>query len=176
MEKNSLWMLIGALVVGAILGYMFRSPQPAPATPPTTVTSSPTPQAGKPSGGWDLHIDAIRHFPGKAEMVAHHYCKLVAGMWECQLFDSDKTDARLVGVEVVVETPTYNAFTQAEKANWHYHKDEIPKVEAKLPDLSAEEAAKVVATLEETYGKIYLLWDPSLGNLPIGNPSVNILK
>lgn len=176
MEKNSLWMLIGAVAVGAILGYMLRGPQPAPTTPTTPSVASPSVQAAKPSSGWDLHIDAIRHFSGKAEMVAHHYCKQVSGMWECQLFDSDSADARLVGVEVVVDTPTYNSFTQAEKANWHYHKEEIPKVEAKLPDLSAEEAAKVVATLEETYGKIYLLWDPGLGNQPVGNPSLNILK
>lgn len=173
MEKNSLWMFVGALVVGGILGYMVRGPQPSPTTQPTT---SPTVQASKPNSGWDLHIDAKMHFPGKAEMIAHHYCKQVSGMWECLLFDSDNPDARLVGTEVVVDTPTYTSFTQVEKGNWHYHKTEIPKVEATLPDLSAEEAAKVVAMLEETYGKIYLLWDPSLGNQPVGNPSVNVLK
>ena len=132
--------------------------------------------SGKPSEGWTLHIDAKKHFPGNSDLIAHHYCKPVAGgFYECQLYDSDAPDARLVGVEVVVPADTYSKFSADEKALWHYHKTEIPKVQATLPDLSPEEAAKVVKSLEETYGKIYLLWDPSKGDLPIGNPSVYVL-
>lgn len=136
------------------------------------------PAAGaKPSEGWTLHIDALWHFPGKPGMVAHHYCKPVSGgLTECQLYDSDAADAKLVGVEVIVDAATYNGFTAAEKAQWHYHKTEIPKVSATLPDLSPEEAAKVLKSIENTYGKIYLLWDPSRQALPTGGPSVNVLK
>lgn len=130
----------------------------------------------RPSEGWTLHIDAKKHFPGNPELIAHHYCKGVAGgFYECQLYDSDAPDARLVGVEVVVPAETYNKFSAQEQAMWHYHKTEIPKVQATLPDLSPEEAAKVLKSLEETYGKIYLLWDPSSGDLPIGNPNVYVL-
>ena len=136
------------------------------------------PAAGpKPSDEWTLHIDAKLHFPGKPEMIAHHYCKPVSGgLTECQLYDSDKPDARLVGVEVIVGEETYKGFSKAEKAMWHYHKTEIPKVSATLPDLSPEEAAKVVKDIENTYGKIYLLWDPGRGELPIGRPTVTVLK
>ncbi len=49
-------------------------------------------------------------------------------------------------------------------------------MKATLPDLSAEEAAKVAKSLEETYGKIYLLWDPAHSSLPTGRPSITILK
>jgi hypothetical protein len=131
----------------------------------------------RPSDGFTLHIDAKMHFPGKPEMIAHHWCKPVAGgLVQCQLFDSDNADARLVGVEVVVPAATFRSFTATEKAMWHYHKTEIPKVSATLPDLSPEEARKVAKSLEETYGKIYLLWDPSRSSLPLGRPSVTILK
>lgn len=130
----------------------------------------------KPSEGWTLHIDALLHFPGKPSMVAHHYCKPVAGLIECQLYDSDAADARLVGIETVVDAATWAKFPEAEKKMWHYHKTEIPKVSATLPDLSPEEAAKVVKSIEETYGKIYLLWDPGRQSLPTGNPSVTVLK
>ncbi len=130
----------------------------------------------RPSDGYMLHIDVKLHFPGKPDMIAHRWCKPVAGgLIECQLYDSDNADARLVGVEVVVPTATYNSFTAAEKGMWHYHKTEIPKVQATLPDLSPEEAAKVVKSIEETYGKIYLLWDPSRSKLPTGTPSATIL-
>lgn len=178
MEKNFWIFLVGALLVGGIAGYMMKGSPPPTTQMQEKATVVPTPQTKvKPSDNFTLHIDAEQHFPGDDKKIAHHYCKPVAGgMFECQLYDSDKSDARLVGVEVVVPTDIYNKFTAGEKGNWHYHKEEIPKVNAKLPDLSSDEAAKVVKTLEETYGKIYLLWNPVQGDLPIGNPSITILK
>lgn len=128
------------------------------------------------SSGWTLHIDAKLHFPGKPDMIAHHFCKAVrGGITECHLYDSDEANARLVGVEVIVGPEVYGQFTAEEKAMWHYHKVEIPKVSATLPDLSPEEGAKVVKGIEETYGKIYLLWDPAHGDLPTGHPTVTVL-
>lgn len=133
--------------------------------------------AAKPGEGFALHIDAKLHFPGQGEMIAHHFCKPVAGgMTECLLFASDEPDSRLVGVEVIVAPDVYGAFSAEEKKMWHYHKMEIPKVSATLPDLSAEEAAKTVKSIEETYGKIYLLWDPSKDKQPVGSPSITILQ
>ncbi len=130
----------------------------------------------RPSDGFTLHIDAEMHFPGQPKTIAHHWCKGVAGLIECQLYDSDRADARLVGVETVVPTAVWKTFDATERARWHYHRLEIPMVHATLPDLSPAEAAKVVASLQETYGKIYLLWDPSRQKLPTGLPTLTILK
>ncbi len=135
-----------------------------------------TQAAIKPTDGWTLHIDAKRHVPKMPEMIAHHYCKNVSGgLIECQLYDGDKADARLIGVEMVVDAATYDKFSKKEKALWHYHKTEIPKVEAVLPDLSPEEAAKTVKDLENTYGKIYILWNPAKTESPVGKPVISIL-
>jgi len=155
---------IGTIVIVIAAFVLLGASQRAPAGNP------------KPSEGWTLHIDALLHFPGKPGMVAHHYCKPVQGLIECQLYDSDAPNARLVGIETIVDAATYAKFPEAEKRMWHYHKTEIPKVSATLPDLSAEEAAKVVKSIEETYGNIYLAWDPGLETLPSGTPSVTILK
>jgi Protein of unknown function (DUF1264) len=162
--KTKMMVLVGTLAVVATMVALQAGSHRAPAGSP------------KPSEGWTLHIEALLHFPGKPSMVAHHYCKPVSGMIECQLYDSDAPDARLVGIETVVDAATYAKFPEAEKRMWHYHKTEIPLVSARLPDLSAEEAAKVVKSLEETYGKIYLIWDPGNQRLPTGNPSVTVLK
>lgn len=133
---------------------------------------------GKPAEGWSLHIDAIKHLPYKADTVAHHYCKanLAGGLTQCQLYDGDAADARLVGAEAVVSPDVWKKLPSAEKARWHYHKTEIAKVKATLPDLSPEEAAKVAKSLEESYGKIYVLWDPARSSLPTGRPTLTILK
>jgi hypothetical protein len=129
--------------------------------------------AGGPTGGFDLHIDAKAHLPGNPEAIAHHFCKGVAGgMFECLLFESDAPDARLVGVEVVVDAATWQGFDAAEQGLWHYHKEEIPLLQPALPGLSEAEAAEVAQSLEETYGKVYILWDPTVSELPIGQPFV----
>ncbi len=134
------------------------------------------PAAVKPTDGWTLHIDAKRHMPKMPDMVVHHYCKPVSGgLTECQLYDSDKPDARLIGVEMVVDAATYNKFSKKEKALWHYHRIEIPKVDAILPDLSPEEAAKTLKGLQETYGKVYILWNPAKSETPVGKPVISIL-
>ena len=130
----------------------------------------------RPSDGWTLHITAKMHFPGKPEMLAHHFCKQVAGgLIECQLYDSGAPDARLVGVETIVPSATYAKFSAAEKAQWHYHRVEIPLVSAAVLDMSPDQAEKVLNSIVDTYGKIYLLWDPSRQSMPTGQPSVTIL-
>ena len=133
------------------------------------------PQYVKPTEGWTLHIDAKKHIPQMPDMIAHHYCKPVSvGLIECQLYDSDKPDARLIGIEVVVAKDTWRKFPKKERALWHYHKIELKKVDPTLPDLSPEEGAKTMKGLEETYGKVYILWNPAK-NDPSGRPIVSIL-
>jgi len=164
MRRNMRMALIVAAVVGVAWLLAAASIQRAPAA------------GAKPSDGWTLHITAKMHFPGKPAMLAHHFCKTVSGgLTECQLYDSGAPDARLVGVEMIVDPATYAKFSEAEKALWHYHRVEIPLVAATLLDMSPEEAAKVLNHIEDTYGKIYLLWDPALQTLPTGRPSITVL-
>ncbi len=156
MEKR-ITLLIVFLIVAVLIGF--------------AATAS-----SKPNDGFTLHIDAKMHFTSSPDIIAHHYCKTVAGgMIECLLFESDAEDAKLVGVETIVTPQIYNSFSETEKALWHYHKDELARVDARIPDLPPEEAATILKSLEETYGKLYILWDPGRSELPIGNPSITVL-
>ncbi len=129
-----------------------------------------------PSDGWKLHVDAKRHFPSNSNLIAHHYCKpIIADLQECQLYDSDEPDAKLVGVETVVTPKVFKSFSAEEKKLWHYHKQEIPNVDPHAPGLSAQEEKALIKSFEETYGKIYLLWDPGKQTLPLGHPVVAVL-
>jgi hypothetical protein len=130
-----------------------------------------------PAMGWTIHIDAKKHFAGHATEVAHHFCKNVAGgMIECQIYESDAANARLVAVETIVQPGVYKTFAKSEQAKWHYHKTEVPKVDAKTPDMTKAEADKLVAALLPTYGKVYVLWDPMTSNQPVGDPTITILN
>lgn len=131
-----------------------------------------------PSQGWTLHIDAQKHFGDQhATEIAHHWCKAVAnGLTECQIYSSDAPNAQLVAVETIVGPAAYKSYPQSEQALWHYHKDEIPKVSATMPDLSPDEAKKVAASIMDTYGKVWLLFDPlSTNDQPTGQPTITVL-
>ncbi len=131
----------------------------------------------KPTDGWSLHIDAKLHFATSPTQIAHHYCKPVSGgLTECQIYDSDAADARLVAVETIVSPDVWKSLSPSEQAMWHYHRTEVPKVDVKFPDLSPEAAAKVTASILDTYGKVYVLWDPAKSANPTGSPIVTILK
>ena len=126
-----------------------------------------------PATNWTIHIDALKHFPGHPNEVAHHWCRSIGnGMLECQIYASDDASAPLVAIETIVPTAVWKTFPPSEQALWHYHRIEIPKVSATMPDISADEAKKVVASLMETYGKVYILWNPAVSKYPIGEPVV----
>jgi hypothetical protein len=157
--------LIVAFVLGTLAGHSFG--------PRAAVAASTN-----PSLGWTLHIDAEKHF-GDAHPaeIAHHWCKPVSGgLTECQIYDSDAADARLVAVETIVAPATYKSFSPDEQAYWHWHKVEIAKVNASLPDMTPAEAAKTVAAISDTYGKVWLLWDPMTNSNPVGTPTITVLK
>jgi hypothetical protein len=156
--------LVAAAALGAALAVVAGAGGRAPAS------------GLRPTEGWKIHISAKMHFPGRPEMLAHHFCKAVSGgLTECQLYESDAPDARLVGVEVIADPATYARFSPAEQALWHYHRVEIPLVAATLLDMTPDEAARVLNQIQDTYGKIYLLWDPSVQRLPTGKPSITVL-
>ena len=143
----------------------------------TNQASAATSTQAAPSQGWTLHIDAQKHFGAHPDEIAHHWCKPVDGMIECQIYDSDAPNAHLVAIETIVAPDVYKSFSADERALWHYHKDEIPKVNASLPDLSPADAQKVVAQITDTYGKVWLLYDPmSTNNRPTGAPTITVLK
>jgi hypothetical protein len=169
MKRVSLMLCAALLIfaVGIVCGLNVRNARADAAT-----------VANAPTLGWSLHIDAKKHFgDAHPDEIAHHFCKPVTGgLTECQIYDSDAGDARLVALETIVPTSTWAGFSAAEKAMWHYHRVEITKVDAKMPDLSADQAAKVVASILETYGKVYVAWDPASSSAPLGQPYVSILR
>jgi|SRR5450755_4601140 hypothetical protein len=166
--KNTLVMLLAVVLFACAAAIGTRGGAQAGSMAATA------PAAG-PATGFALHIDAIRHFPKHLDEVAHHWCKSVAGMLECQIYDGDGPQAHMVAAEVVVPTSVWKTFPADEQKLWHYHKVEIPKVHITFPGMSQAQAATVTASMIETYGKVYQIWDPMSSKYPMGQPQVNIL-
>jgi plastocyanin len=135
-------------------------------------TEAQTSTTATPAQGFALHIDAKKHINNLPEFVVHHYCKQVnERVIQCLLFDNDGPNAHLIGEETIISPELYASLPAAEQASWHHHKEEIPLVDAKLPGLSEEEIQKIVAAIEDTYGKVIIFWNPG-APAPVGSPSI----
>ena len=133
----------------------------------------------------DLHIQAIRHLvpdtqnlnDPKLQVIVHHHCKayddstLLCLMFHSGMKDQDKP----IGFEYIITTAQYNTLPEEEKKYWHYHKVEVPRAHATFPDMTAEEAAKVLPAINETYGKVIYFQKPQ-DKFPLGEPYVVIVQ
>jgi len=133
----------------------------------------------------DLHIQAIRHLvpdthsvhDPKLQVIVHHHCKAYDdGTMICLMFHSGMKDQdKPIGFEYIITSAQYNSLPNSEKKYWHYHKVEIPRAHATLPDLTAEEAAPLLPAIGETYGKVIYFQQPE-DILPVGKPYVVIVQ
>ncbi|MCH9696501.1 MAG: DUF1264 domain-containing protein [Gammaproteobacteria bacterium] len=129
----------------------------------------------------DLHIQAIRHLPIEGEKnikpklhnIVHHHCKayddgaLICLMFHGGMKDNDKP----IGFEYIINKAQYDSLPATEKKHWHYHKVEVPLAKATFPDLTKDEAAKLLPAVAETYGKVIYIQHPD-DKLPIGQPYI----
>lgn len=130
----------------------------------------------------DLHIQAIRHIrpEGKSEtelskldVIVHHHCKAYDdGTLTCLMFHSGMKDQdKPIGFEYIITAAQFAKLPENEKEYWHYHKTELSRAKATLPDLTADEAAKLLPAISETYGKVVYFW--KMGDkYPIGEPFI----
>ena len=133
----------------------------------------------------DLHIQAIRHLvpdthsvhDPKLQVVVHHHCKAYDdGTFVCMMFPTGMKDQdKPIGFEYIITTAQFNTLPEAEKKYWHYHKIEVARAHATFPDLTQEEAAKILPAVHETYGKVIYFQKPE-DKYPIGEPYVVIVQ
>jgi hypothetical protein len=142
---------------------------------PDTVAQDATPAGTNPSAGERGHFDLAVHLPWDPAAIAHHWCKPVdGGFIECLIYASDDPDAPLIAVEEVIDEATYNSLDPAEQQLWHSNVAEAAAgADPNRPAPSLEEAAAEAAEAGgASYGKLILLFDPTSGDLPTGEPRV----
>jgi hypothetical protein len=89
--------------------------------------------------------------------------------------DGMKDQDKPMGFEYIITTAQYNSLPKDEKKYWHYHKTEIPRAKAQLPDLTGEEAGKLIPAINETYGKV--VYFQKLGDkFPVGSSYTLIVQ
>jgi hypothetical protein len=122
------------------------------------------------------HVCGIHFYSGdmKRQVIAQHYCAHLSDeVLECVLYDSDKKDARLIGVEYIVSAKIFESLPADEKKLWHSHNYEVKSGVLTAP--GAPEAAEkdLMKVLIGTYGKTWHTWQVDRGDkLPLGIPQL----
>ncbi|BGP37316.1 hypothetical protein JCM10450v2_001225 [Rhodotorula kratochvilovae] len=118
-------------------------------------------------------------------VAAHHFCSCqskgedgVAKLRQCIIYDSDKPDARLIGIEYVCSEAVFKTLPAEEKKYWHSHKYEVESGQLVLRSknwvpLAAEDLAEqpTMQELHTTYGKTIHTWAvDEHPDVPLGPP------
>ena len=92
---------------------------------------------------------------------------------QCVIYDSDRPDARLIGIEYIISEKLFQTLPEEEKRFWHSHVYEVKSgslIAPRLPDLAENELMK---KLIGTYGKTWHTWQLDRGDqLPLGVPQL----
>ncbi|KIJ23991.1 hypothetical protein M422DRAFT_213059 [Sphaerobolus stellatus SS14] len=120
-------------------------------------------------------VDRTRH------VEAHHFCThLTHEFHQCIIYDSDKPNARLIGIEYIITEDAFLELPKEEHKYWHSHKYEASSgllrlnlksgVPGKVSDI-AEQPAMLV--LQKTYGKTIHTWQFDIHpDFPLGPPTL----
>lgn len=108
------------------------------------------------------------------KIETHHYItRLNQDFCQCPVYDSEKSEARLIGIEYIISDRLFEALPQEEQKLWHSHAYEIKSglwVNPGIPEMIAKPE---LGNLAKTYGKFWCTWQVDRGDrLPLGAPAL----
>jgi hypothetical protein len=107
------------------------------------------------------------------QVEASHFCiHLRHNLHQCVIFDSNKPDARLIGIEYIISAERFRALPEDEKRLWHSHHYEVKSgllVAPGIPELAERAYFKDLVT---TYGKTFHTWQYDREDFPYGIPQL----
>ncbi|CAF1066138.1 unnamed protein product [Adineta steineri] len=122
------------------------------------------------------HVCGFHFYSGQMnrQLIAHHYCSHInQDVRQCVIYDSDRPDARLIGIEYIISEDLFNQLSSEEKKLWHSHVYEVKSgslIAPGVPDIAEKEVMK---ELIHTYGKTFHTWQVDRGDtLPLGVPQL----
>jgi len=128
---------------------------------------------GTPGSNHHLHVCGI-HVAKKDpsfQVVTQHYCGPNAGgVFQCLLYDSQKKDAKLLGVEYIVSHEVYGKLPDEEKKYWHPHTYEVLGGGLIAPGMAPEKEMELMKFLLTTWGKTWHTWPDPKTPVPMGEP------
>ncbi len=122
------------------------------------------------------HVCGFQFYNGQMDrqVVAHNYgAQLNEDVMQCPLYDSDKADARLIGIEYIISARLFATLPPEEKKLWHSHVHEVKSGELIAPGIGDVAEKQLMRDLAGTYGKTWLTWQVDRGDtVPLGIPQL----
>ncbi|KAL6333182.1 hypothetical protein AAG906_028365 [Vitis piasezkii] len=108
------------------------------------------------------------------QIETHHYItRLNQDFLQCAVYDSDNSDAHLIGIEYIVSDRIFEALPPEEQKLWHSHAYEIKSgmwVNPRVPEMIQKPELENIA---KSYGKFWCTWQVDRGDrLPLGAPAL----
>ncbi|WP_312932169.1 OBAP family protein [Pseudomonas sp.] len=158
-----------------------QSPVDAPGRPESAKTQlleagAAALQAKPPIDQINAYLDGFHFYNGHPEvqMEAHHYCSILnEDVIQCVIFDGNQKDAKLMGVEYIIDEKLFAGLPAKEKALWHSHGYEVSSGQLVAPGIPATAEHALMARLAHTYGKTWHTWHTDQDKaLPVGVPQL----
>jgi len=129
-----------------------------------------------PTGALHAHVCGIHFYSGdmKRQIIAEHYCShWTDEILQCIIYDSNKPNARLIGVEYIVSAKIFESLPAEEKKLWHSHNYEVKSGVLTAPEMADAAEKDLVKVLIGTYGKTWHMWQVDRGDkIPMGIPQL----
>ncbi|HAB03928.1 MAG TPA: DUF1264 domain-containing protein [Pseudomonas sp.] len=133
-------------------------------------------QSKPPIDAINAYLDGFHFYNGHPEiqMEAHHYCSILnEDVIQCVIFDGNTEQAKLMGVEYIIDQKLFAALPAKEKAMWHSHGYEVSSGQLVAPGIPQVAEHALMKRLAHTYGKTWHTWHTDQDKaLPIGVPQL----
>ncbi|KAK8629305.1 hypothetical protein V6N13_078150 [Hibiscus sabdariffa] len=108
------------------------------------------------------------------QIETHHYVsRLNQDFLQCPVYESDDSNARLIGIEYIISDRLFEALPAEEQRLWHSHAYEIKSglwVNPGIPEMIGKPELE---SLAKSYGKFWCTWQVDRGDkLPLGAPAL----
>jgi len=122
---------------------------------------------------FDTHISSIRCYGNnvKRQIPVHEYIMHInEDVMQALIMDSDRSDAKIVGIEYIITEKMFNLLPEDEKKFWYSHGYEVKSGTMVAPRMPMAMEHKLMSDLAPTYGKTVALWQVDKDKLPMGLP------
>jgi hypothetical protein len=107
------------------------------------------------------------------QVEASHFCiHLRHDLHQCVIFDSNKPDARLIGIEYIISAERFRSLPDDEKRLWHSHHYEVKSGTLVAPGIPELAELTYFKDLVTTYGKTFHTWQYDRDDFPYGIPQL----
>ena len=174
-------MLLSLGLLSACAGHTTSSNVVAPGEEktPTTRTleaGAALLQSRPPIDALSAYLDGFHFYNGRpdVQMEAHHYCSILnEEVIQCVIYDGNRKDAKLMGVEYIINEQLFANLPDAEKTLWHSHVHEVKSGQLLAPGIPDIAEHALMEKLIHTYGKTWHTWHTDLNkHLPLGVPQL----